>query len=93
MAAELTLMVNLLYCIMSVALHNYDWCLALRSVLSTSWIWPKKAKIIMALELDNDVEKLIEGGTLVRDCAYLKKLYIATPLKGCLHGHKDAYNF
>jgi hypothetical protein len=31
--AELILMVNSLYCIMSVAMLNYDWCLALRSVL------------------------------------------------------------
>jgi hypothetical protein len=31
--AELILMVNPLYQIMSVAMLNYDWCLALRSVL------------------------------------------------------------
>jgi hypothetical protein len=39
--AELILMVNPLYQIMSVAMLNYDWCLALKSVLSTSWVWPK----------------------------------------------------
>ncbi len=39
--AELILMVNPLYRIMSVAMLNYDWGLALRSVLSTSWVWPK----------------------------------------------------
>jgi hypothetical protein len=39
--AELILMVNPLYPIMSVAMLNYDWCLALRSVPSTSWVWPK----------------------------------------------------
>jgi hypothetical protein len=39
--AELILMVNPLYGIMSVPMLNYDWCLALRSVLSTAWVWPK----------------------------------------------------
>jgi hypothetical protein len=34
--AELILMVNPLYCIMSVAMLNYDLCLALRSVPRTS---------------------------------------------------------
>ena len=35
--AELILMVNPLNKIMSVAMLNYNWCLALKSVLSTSW--------------------------------------------------------
>ncbi len=39
--AELILMVNPLYRIMSVAMLNYEWCLALRSVLGTSGVWPK----------------------------------------------------
>jgi hypothetical protein len=39
--AELILMVNPFYRIMSVPMLNYNWCLALRSVLSTSWVWPK----------------------------------------------------
>jgi hypothetical protein len=39
--AELILMVNPLYHIMSVAMLNYEWCLALRSVLGTSGVWPK----------------------------------------------------
>ncbi len=39
--AELILMVNLLYRIMSVAMLNYEWCLALRSILGTSEVWPK----------------------------------------------------
>jgi hypothetical protein len=39
--AELILMVNPLYCIMSVAMLNYKWCLALRSVVGTSGVWPK----------------------------------------------------
>jgi hypothetical protein len=47
----------------------------------------------LAIELDNDVEKLIKGGTLVGDCAYMKKLYMATPLKRFLGQHEDACNF
>ncbi len=39
--AELILMVNPLYRIMSVPMLNYEWCLALRSVLGTSEVWPK----------------------------------------------------
>ncbi len=39
--AELILMVNPLYRIMCVAMLNYKWCLALRSVLGTSGVWPK----------------------------------------------------
>jgi hypothetical protein len=39
--AELILMVNPLYCIMSDAMLNYEWCLALRSVIGTSRVWPK----------------------------------------------------
>jgi hypothetical protein len=26
---------------MSVAMLNYEWCLALRSVIGTSGVWPK----------------------------------------------------
>ncbi len=71
--------------------------------LKFTWIkmkWPVATSDYMAwvtsslaIELDNDVEKLIEGGTLVGECAYVKKLYMATPLKGFLGGNKDAYNF
>jgi hypothetical protein len=39
--AELILIVNPLYRIMSVAMLNYERCLALRSVLGTSGVWPK----------------------------------------------------
>jgi hypothetical protein len=39
--AELILMVNPLYRIMSVAMLNYEWYLALRSFLGTSGVWPK----------------------------------------------------
>jgi hypothetical protein len=47
----------------------------------------------LAINLENNVVKLIEGGMLVGDCAYVKKSYMATPLKGFLGGYKDAYNF
>ncbi len=61
--AELILMVNPLYRIMSVAMLNYKWCLALRSVLGTSGVWPKKAKIITPSPsvhrcIDDKVKKL-----------------------------------
>ncbi len=46
MVAELILIVNLLYRIMSVAMLNCEWYLALRSVLGTPGVWPKEAKII-----------------------------------------------
>jgi hypothetical protein len=39
--AELILMVNPLYRIMSVAMLNYEWYLALRSVIGTLGAWPK----------------------------------------------------
>jgi hypothetical protein len=45
------------------------------------------------IELENNVGKFIEGGTLVGYCAYVKKLFMATPLKGMQGGHEDAYNF
>jgi hypothetical protein len=71
--------------------------------LKFTWIeikWPAATSDYMAwvtsslaIELDNDVEKLIKGGTLVGDCAYVKKSYMATPLKGFLGGYKDPYNF
>ena len=47
----------------------------------------------LALKLENDIDMIIEGGTIVGDCAYVKKLYMATPLKGFLGGYEDAYNF
>ena len=36
---------------------------------------------------------LLKGMTIVGDNAYVKKLYMATPLKGQQSGHRDAYNF
>jgi hypothetical protein len=47
----------------------------------------------LSMEMDHDVGMLIKGGTLVGDCAYVKKLFMATPLKGFQGGYKDAYNF
>ena len=46
-----------------------------------------------AMELEDDMGMLIKEGTLVGDCAYTKKLFMATPLKGYLGGYEDAYNF
>jgi hypothetical protein len=45
------------------------------------------------MELEDDMGMLIKGGTLVGDCAYVKKLFMATPLKGNLGGYEDGYNF
>jgi hypothetical protein len=47
----------------------------------------------LAMELDHDVGMLIKEGMLVGDCAYVKKLYMSTPLKSFPGGYKDAYNF
>jgi hypothetical protein len=62
--------------------------------------WPAATSDYMAwvtsslnIELENNVGKFIEGGTLVGDCAYVKKLFMATPLKGMQGGHEDACNF
>ncbi|KAL3767702.1 hypothetical protein ACHAW5_007466 [Stephanodiscus triporus] len=67
------------------------------------WIemkWPAATSDYMAwitsslvLKLENDIDMIIEGGTIVGGCAYVKKLYMATPLKGFLGGYEDAYNF
>jgi hypothetical protein len=71
--------------------------------LKFTWIemkWPAATSDYMAwvtsslaINLENNVVKLIEGGTLVGDCVYVKKSYMATPLKGFLGGYKEAYNF
>ncbi len=52
--AELILMVNPLNLIMSVAMLNYEWCLALRSVLGTSGVMlrsshPRQVSIIVLM--------------------------------------------
>jgi hypothetical protein len=44
----------------------------------------------MVMELDNDFGMLIKGGTLVGYCAYVKKLFMATLLKGFVGGFEDA---
>jgi hypothetical protein len=44
----------------------------------------------LELNLSN---KLLPGMTLVGDNAYIKKKYMAVPLKGQQMGYKDAYNF
>ena len=43
---------------------------------------------------NNPVTKLIvDGYTFVGDNAYVKKMYMATPLKGMRTGYEDGYNF
>ena len=43
---------------------------------------------------NNAVTKLIiDGYTFVGDNAYVKKMYMATPLKGMRSGYEDGYNF
>ena len=72
--------------------------------LKFTWIemkWPAATSDYMAwvtsslaMELEDDsMGMLIKGGTLVGDCAYVKKLFMATPLKGYLGGYEDGYNF
>ncbi len=44
---------------------NYEWCLALRSVLGTSVVWPEQAKIITPLPsvhhcIDDKVKKIVQ---------------------------------
>jgi hypothetical protein len=58
--------------------------------------WPAATSDYMAwvtsslnIELENNAGKFIEGGTLVGDCAYVKKLFMATPLKGMQGGHEE----
>jgi len=43
--------------------------------------------------LETEEDLLIDGATLVGDNAYVKKSYMAVPLKGKVTGHEDAYNF
>ena len=40
-----------------------------------------------------DTNIILDGYTLVGDCAYIKSPFMATLLKGKRSGHEDAYNF
>jgi hypothetical protein len=62
--------------------------------------WPAATSDYMAwvtsylnIELENNVGKFIKESTLIGNCAYVKKLFMATPLKGMQGGHEDPYTF
>lgn len=64
--------------------------------------WPAATSDYMAwvttslnLSLENNIDTniILDGYTLVGDCAYVKSTFMATPLKGRRSGHEDAYNF
>jgi len=64
--------------------------------------WPAATSDYMAwvttslnLSLENNIDTniILDGYTLVGDCAYVKSPFMATPLKGRRSGHEDAYNF
>ena len=49
--------------------------------------------IYRALEDNAVTKKIIDGFTIIGDNAYVKKAFMATPLKGIRGGYEDAYNF
>ena len=51
------------------------------------------SKLCFDLENNETSNLLLKGMTLVGDNAYVKKLYMAIPLKGMQNGYNDAYNF
>jgi hypothetical protein len=55
-----------------------------------AWI---TSSLCMALENNRHTKKILDGFTLIGDCAYVKKPFMATPLKGMRGGYEDAYNF
>ena len=67
------------------------------------WIdinWPGSSSDYMAWvtsplyhNLVSGAQKILEGMTLIGDCAYIKKPFMATPLKGTRRGYEDAYNY
>jgi len=55
-----------------------------------AWI---TSSLCMMLEDNEHTKKILDGFTLIGDCAYVKKLFMAIPLKGIRGGFEDAYNF
>ena len=64
--------------------------------------WPAATSDFMAwttsslcilLEDNTVAKKIIEGFTIIGDNAYVKKMYMAVPLKGVRSGYEDACNF
>ena len=49
--------------------------------------------LCVALENNAITQKILEGFTFIGDNAYVKKPYMATPIKGVHGGHLDAYNY
>ncbi|KAL7535942.1 hypothetical protein ACHAWF_005314 [Thalassiosira exigua] len=49
--------------------------------------------LCIALESNAHTKKILDGFTFVGDNAYVKKPYMAVPLKGVQKGYRDAYNF
>ena len=46
-----------------------------------------------ALENNDVTKKILEGFTIIGDNAYVKRMFMATPLKGVHGGYQDAYNY
>lgn len=51
------------------------------------------SKLHRALENNAVTKMIIDGFVIVGDCAYVKKNFMATPLRGVQEGPEDAYNF
>jgi hypothetical protein len=51
------------------------------------------SKLHRALENNAMSKMIIDGFVIVGDCAYVKKMFMATPLRGVQEGPEDAYNF
>ena len=51
------------------------------------------SKLHRALENNAMSKMIIDGFVIVGDCAYVKKMFMATPLRGVQGGPEDAYNF
>ena len=51
------------------------------------------SSLYRALENNAVTKTIIDGFVVVGDCAYVKKPFMATPLRGMRAGHEDAYNF
>lgn len=54
----------------------------------------------LCLALDDDIKKtptyrrhILYGKTIIGDNAYVRRMYMAVPLKGARFGHEDGYNF
>lgn len=55
-----------------------------------AWVTSSLCKM---LDENSVTKKILVGFTIIGDNAYVKKMYMATPLKGMRCGFEDAYNF